>query len=82
MLDTQPHGLGHRVTDVVHVFDALGVNLPRLDVASRDQYAKALETHTETLGASFWLREKCRADTGALFHLNSLGRLLDDVVED
>merc|ERR1712194_94401 len=35
-LDTVPHGLGHRVQQTVHVFDALGVSLPRLELDKKE----------------------------------------------
>ena len=58
VLDSVPHGLGHRVSETVHTFEGLHANLPRLDMAGRDRYTKALEVHRETGGRTFWMRER------------------------
>jgi hypothetical protein len=42
VLDRPPYGLGWRVADTTHVFDALGVALPRGELAARERYFKAL----------------------------------------
>merc|ERR1712023_376548 len=42
VLDRPPYGLGWHTADTTHVFDALGVALPRLELAAREKYFKAL----------------------------------------
>ncbi len=42
VLDRPPYGLGWKVADTTHVFEALGVALPRGEMAARERYFKAL----------------------------------------
>ena len=59
-LDTVPHGLGHRVQQTVHVFDALGVSLPRLELDRKDGYRAALAEYEKGPGdLAFAARESC-----------------------
>ena len=43
VLDCEPHGLGHRVTEGAHVFDELGVALPRGELGRRADMRESLD---------------------------------------
>ena len=49
-LDVCPHGLGHSVVGTTHLFEELGVALPRLELARRDEYTESLSTYHATDG--------------------------------
>jgi len=49
-LDAAPQGLGHRVMQTVHAFEALGVCLPRLELLRRQEYAAAKKEHEDSQG--------------------------------
>ncbi len=54
VLDKTPYGLGHRVAETTHVFEALSVSLPRTELSARARYfellQKARATGQEAMG--------------------------------
>ena len=47
-MDRPPYGLGWKIADTTHVSEALGVALPRGEMAARERYFKALRAGKPT----------------------------------
>ena len=74
-LDVLPYGLGWRLCPTTHVFDALGVALPRGELAARERYHCALEQDRREMERERKGRkgvQESRAD-----ELNQLSELVD-----
>ena len=64
-LDSAPHGLGHRREDTTHVFTALNVALPRLELSRREESQRAQAKYAESGdGSVCWMNEGPRTQNG------------------
>jgi hypothetical protein len=72
VLDAMPYGLGHEVDPSVHTFAELGVALPRLELARREEYSADCKAYNaEGIAKPSGLRETtCLSVEGSRVKLN------------
>ena len=81
VLDVMPYGLGHSMHSTVHVFEELGVSLPRLEAGRRAEYGAGLARYLDKDGSEcFGVSEKsCRLDEFSCAALRAASSLEDAI---